>query len=96
MAITLADVERVALLARLRLSADELQAMTTELASVVAYVDELAQVDTEAIEPMAHAVEVTNVLRDDLLTPSLNREEALQNAPARNDLGFLVPPVLGD
>ena len=96
MAITLAEVERVALLARLRLSPDELEAMTTELARVVAYVDELAQVDTEGIEPMAHAVEVVNVLRDDVLTPSLDREAALQNAPARNSLGFLVPPVLGD
>jgi aspartyl-tRNA(Asn)/glutamyl-tRNA(Gln) amidotransferase subunit C len=96
MAITLAEVERVALLARLRLSSDELQAMTTELARVVAYVDELAQVDTEGIEPMAHAVEVTNILREDVLASSLDREEALQNAPARNAQGFLVPPVLGD
>ncbi len=96
MAITLAEVERVALLARLRLNPDELLAMTTELARVVAYVDELSEVDTEGIEPMAHAVEVVNVLRDDTLAPSLDREEALQNAPARNELGFLVPPVLGD
>lgn len=96
MAITLAEVERVALLARLRLSSEELQAMTTELARVVAYVDELAQVDTEGIEPMAHAIEVTNVLRDDRVAPSLDREEALRNAPLRNDTGFLVPPVLGD
>lgn len=96
MAITVAEVERVALLARLRLSPAEVEGMTSELARVVAYVDQLAQVDTEGVEPMVHAVELTNVLRDDVVTASLDRDTALGNAPARNEVGFLVPPVLGE
>ena len=96
MAITVAEVERVALLARLRLSPAEVEGMTSELARVVAYVDQLAQVDTEGVEPMVHAVELTNVLRDDVVTASLDRDTALGNAPTRNEVGFLVPPVLGE
>jgi aspartyl-tRNA(Asn)/glutamyl-tRNA(Gln) amidotransferase subunit C len=96
MAITVADVERVALLARLQLTQEELASMTNELARVVDYVDQLAQVDTTGIEPMAHAIEVANVLRDDELVPSLERRDALLNAPNKNEKGFLVPPVLGD
>ena len=96
MAITVAEVERVALLARLRHSPAEVEGLTSELARVVAYVDQLAQVDTEGVEPMVHAVELTNVLRDDVVTASLDRDTALGNAPARNEVGFLVPPVLGE
>jgi aspartyl-tRNA(Asn)/glutamyl-tRNA(Gln) amidotransferase subunit C len=96
MAITVADVERVALLARLQLTPEEVAAMTAELARVVEYVDQLAQVDTTGVEPMAHAIEVSNVVRDDMVTPSLERGDALLNAPNKNEIGFLVPPVLGD
>lgn len=96
MAITIADVERVALLARLQLTQAELASMTSELARVVDYVDQLAQVDTTGVEPMAHAIEVANVLRDDELVPSLERRDALLNAPNKSETGFLVPPVLGD
>jgi aspartyl-tRNA(Asn)/glutamyl-tRNA(Gln) amidotransferase subunit C len=94
--LTRADVEKVALLARLRLSEPELQTMTGQLAQIVAYVDQLAEVDTEGVEPMAHAVEVTNVFAEDRVEPSLSRVQALANAPAHNDRGYLVPAVLGE
>jgi aspartyl-tRNA(Asn)/glutamyl-tRNA(Gln) amidotransferase subunit C len=96
MAISRADVEKVALLSRLRLSEAELDTMTTQLAQIVTYVDHLAEVDTENVLPMAHAVEVHNVFRDDQVASSLPREDALANAPHRSDAGYLVPAVLGD
>jgi len=95
MAITRDDVEKVALLARLRLSETELGTLTDELAQIVTYVDQLAEVDTDGVEPMAHAVEVSNVFSPDEVKPSLPREQALANAPSRNERGYLVPAVLG-
>jgi aspartyl-tRNA(Asn)/glutamyl-tRNA(Gln) amidotransferase subunit C len=96
MALTRADVEKVALLARLQLSAEELDAMTAQLGAIVGYVDQLAEVDTEGVEPMAHAVEVTNVFAADVVAPSLPREVALAMAPRHNNRGYLVPAVLGE
>jgi aspartyl-tRNA(Asn)/glutamyl-tRNA(Gln) amidotransferase subunit C len=96
MALTRADVEKVALLARLRLTDDELETMTGQLAQIVGYVDQLAEVDAEGVEPMAHAVEVTNVFAADEVEPSLSRDAALANAPRHNGRGYLVPAVLGD
>lgn len=96
MAITRADVEKVALLARLRLSEDELDSLTNELSQIVTYVDQLAEVDTDDVEPMTHAIELHNVFADDKVRPSLPREQALANAPSHNDQAYLVPPVLGD
>ena len=96
MSISRQDIEKVALLARLQLTDDELSKMTVELAQIVGYVDQLAEVDTSGIEPMAHAIETANVFRDDVVVQSLPREEALANAPHRDDRGYLVPAVLGD
>jgi aspartyl-tRNA(Asn)/glutamyl-tRNA(Gln) amidotransferase subunit C len=95
MAITRADVEKVSLLARLQLTEAELETMTSELGQIVTYVDQLGEVDTEGVEPMAHAIEVSNVFADDIVHPSLPREKALANAPRHNERGYLVPPVLG-
>ena len=96
MSISRQDIEKVALLARLQLDESELESMTEQLAQVVAYVDLLAEVDTNGVEPMAHAVEVTNVFDDDTVRPSLPRDAALANAPHHDDGGYLVPAVLGE
>ena len=88
------DVAKVALLARLRLTPEELQTFTGQLNSIVGFVDQLGELDTKDVEPLAHGIDVRNVFRDDVLGPSLPREEALANAPKRNDEGFLVPAVL--
>ncbi len=96
MSISRADIEKVALLARLQLTEAELSKMTTELAQIVSYVDQLGEVDTEGVEPMAHAIEVRNVFREDKTAACLPREEALANAPHHDDRGYLVPAVLGD
>ena len=96
MSVTLTrdEVARVALLARLRLSDDELDRMTRQLGSILGYVERLGEVDTEGVEPMAHAVERTNVFRDDIETPMLPRDAALANAPKTDGQYFLVPQII--
>ena len=96
MAITRQDVEKVALLGRLQLSEAELVTMSEQLAQIVGYVDHLGQVNTDGVEPMAHAIERLNVFRDDRVVESLPREEALANAPHHDTKGYLVPAVLGE
>jgi aspartyl-tRNA(Asn)/glutamyl-tRNA(Gln) amidotransferase subunit C len=96
MSISRHDIEKVALLARLQLTDDELSKITVELAQIVGYVDQLGEVDPNGIEPMAHAIESANVFRDDVVAPSLPREEALANASHHDDRGYLVPAVLGE
>jgi aspartyl-tRNA(Asn)/glutamyl-tRNA(Gln) amidotransferase subunit C len=94
MSLTRAEVEKVSLLGRLLLSPEELDTLTTQLSQVVDYL--LAELDTEGVEPMAHAVEMSNVFRDDEVRPSLERSEALANAPHHDDEYYLVPAVLGE
>lgn len=90
------QVEKIALLARLGLDEDELETLTPQLQQIVAYVNQLDELPTDGVEPMAHAVELTDVLADDVLRPGLDRHQALANAPKHDDECFLVPPVLGD
>jgi aspartyl-tRNA(Asn)/glutamyl-tRNA(Gln) amidotransferase subunit C len=96
MSISRQDIEKVALLARLQLTVDELSKMTVELAQIVGYVDQLSEVNTDGVEPMAHAIELANVFRNDAVAESLPRDEALANAPHRDERGYLVPAVLGE
>jgi aspartyl-tRNA(Asn)/glutamyl-tRNA(Gln) amidotransferase subunit C len=96
MGISRQDIDKVALLARLQLSEAELATMTSQIDQIIAYVDQLADVNTEGVEPMAHAIELTNVFKDDRVRSSLPREEALTNAPHHDERGYLVPAVLGD
>ncbi len=96
MSLTRQQIVKVSLLARLRLQDDELDRMTHQLDQVVSYMDLLAEVDTEDAEPMAHAVEQTNVFAEDHVLPSLDRESALSNAPKRDEQCYRVPAVLGD
>jgi aspartyl-tRNA(Asn)/glutamyl-tRNA(Gln) amidotransferase subunit C len=94
MTLTTDDVAKVAILARLRLTPDELAVFTGQLNAIVDYMAQLQRLDTRGVEPLAHGVEVHNVFRDDVLGPALPREKALANAPKRNAEGFLVPAVL--
>jgi len=94
MSMTAEEVAKVALLARLRLSPGELELFTGQLNAIVGFVEQLGELDTANVEPLAHGVEVHNVFREDVRGPSLPREEALANAPKRNAESFLVPAVL--
>jgi aspartyl-tRNA(Asn)/glutamyl-tRNA(Gln) amidotransferase subunit C len=96
MSLSRADVEKVSLLARLKLSEQELGTMTSQLTAIVDYVEQLKELNTSGVEPMAHAVELRNVFADDALRPSLPREAALANAPKKDDEYYRVPAVLGE
>ena len=95
MPITRTDVDKVSLLARLQLTDAELETMAMELGQIVAYVDQLAEVDTTAVQHLSHAAEVNNVFAADHVQPCLKREQALLNAPRCNQQSYLVPPVMG-
>jgi aspartyl-tRNA(Asn)/glutamyl-tRNA(Gln) amidotransferase subunit C len=94
MSLSADEVAKVAMLARLRLAPDELATFTGQLNAIVDYVTQLQGLNTDGVEPLAHGVEVRNVFRDDVRGPSLDREDALANAPKRNAESFLVPAVL--
>jgi len=94
MPISRAEVEKVSLLARLRLSEAELDRMTRQLGDILGYIDLLSEVDTESVEPMAHALEVSNAFRDDVARPSFDQKSALANAPHQDGECYLVPAVL--
>lgn len=96
MSLSRKEIEKVSHLARLQLSDPELDAMTAQLANVVEYMETLSGLNTDDVEPLAHASDISNVLADDTLKPSLSREEALANAPKRDDECYRVPAVLGD
>ncbi len=94
MCLTAEQVRWVAHLARLELSDADLETMTPQLRAIVDYVNQLQEVNTDGVEPMAHAVEVRNVFRDDEPAPSLPVDEALANAPQRRGDFYAVPAVL--
>jgi aspartyl-tRNA(Asn)/glutamyl-tRNA(Gln) amidotransferase subunit C len=95
MAISRREVEKVSLLGRLLLSEEELDRMTSQLGQILHYVELLGEVDTAAVEPMAHALDVHDVFRDDRPRASLDRRDALANAPSHDGECYLVPAVLG-
>jgi len=88
------DVAYVANLARIQLTADELQTFQMQLTQIVAYVNDLKQVDVSAVEPMANAVKITNVLRKDAERRGLERPVVLANAPVHDNEQFLVPKII--
>ena len=94
--ITRDDVAYVANLARLRLSDDELEMFTGQLAAVLAHADDVASLDTAGVPPTAHPLPLANVLRADEPRPSLDRDEVLAAAPLVEEQRFRVPPVLGE
>jgi aspartyl-tRNA(Asn)/glutamyl-tRNA(Gln) amidotransferase subunit C len=94
MKITMQEVEHVARLARLELTAEEKERMRAQLDSILSYIDTLNELDTTAVEPTSHVLPMTNVFREDEVTPSLPQEEVLANAPDRSDLFFRVPRIL--
>lgn len=96
MGLTRQEVEKVALLARLQFTPAELDTLTEQLGQIVDYMQLLGEVDTANVEPMAHPVDIANVFRDDVVRPSLPREEALANAPHHDKEFYLVPAVLGE
>jgi len=90
------DIDYVANLARLDLSAEEKARFASQLGDILAYFEKLNAVDVAGVEPMAHAFPVFNVLDDDVAQAGFTAAEALRNAPAQRDNQFLVPKVVDD
>ena len=94
MALTIDDVQRIAHLARIEISATEADATLAQLNDIFGMIERMSRVDTEGIEPMSHPLGGAQRLREDRVTESDAREENLKNAPQVQDGLFLVPRVI--
>ena len=92
--ISLAEVEHVARLARLDLSAEEKERMRSQLDTILGYVEQLRRVDTAGVEPTAHVLPLVNVMRDDEVRPSYPADAMLADAPDPHGGQFRVPRIL--
>jgi aspartyl-tRNA(Asn)/glutamyl-tRNA(Gln) amidotransferase subunit C len=90
------DVAKVAALARLNLSDDELDTFTEQLGQVLEHASDIAALDLEGVVPTAHPFGLVNVVREDELRPSLERDEVLAMAPDAQDGRFAVPRIMGE
>jgi aspartyl-tRNA(Asn)/glutamyl-tRNA(Gln) amidotransferase subunit C len=88
------DIEYVAKLSRLKLKENEIQKFTTQLNTILEYIEKLNELDTANIEPTSHVVPLVNVRRKDLQKPSPSVEEVLKNAPDKERGYFKVPPII--
>lgn len=99
MPITQSEVEKIAELANLELTAEEKQSFSVQLAAIIEYIDQLNELDTSAVKPWQHrsAGEMisSDVTREDLVEPSLGQQKAVEQAPDHDDGQFLVPRVIG-
>jgi aspartyl-tRNA(Asn)/glutamyl-tRNA(Gln) amidotransferase subunit C len=92
--ITQEDVEHVAELARLELTAVEQEQFITQLNNILTYIQKLNELDTTGVEPTSHVIPMSNVLREDEVRPSLERDLVLQNAPEESHFFFKVPRII--
>ena len=88
------DVAYVSDLARLELTAEEKALFQPQLENIVKYVEKISEVDVNGVEPMMHGRELVNAFREDEVRPSMDREKALANAPARVGEEFLLPKIV--
>lgn len=88
------DIDRVARLARVALTAEERATFAAQLGSVLHHIEQLSKVNVEGVEPSAHAFAVDNVWREDVASPALPASEALRNAPAQRENMVVVPKVV--
>lgn len=91
--ISIKDVEHVAKLARLELNEEEKEKFTKQLGAVLEYAQQMNEVDTTGVEPMAHAIPVVNVMREDVPEYKQTKEELMANAPLKENGFFRVPKI---
>lgn len=94
MAISVKEVEYLSHLARIQLTAQELERFAGQLEEILAYVEKLKTARTQGVPPTSHVLRLTNVFREDVVQPSLPTEKALANAPAREGPFFKVPRII--
>jgi aspartyl-tRNA(Asn)/glutamyl-tRNA(Gln) amidotransferase subunit C len=88
------EVEHVAKLARLAVSEEEKEAFSRQLSEILTYVGKLNELDTSKVEPTSHVLDLSNVLRDDVVRKSLTPAEVLANAPDHDNDHFRVPKII--
>jgi aspartyl-tRNA(Asn)/glutamyl-tRNA(Gln) amidotransferase subunit C len=93
-AIDKRTVEYTAHLARIELGSRELETISKQLQDILDFIDKLKKADVDGISATSHILPVSNVLREDLVKPSLSADEALKNAPSRQETFFIVPKVI--
>jgi aspartyl-tRNA(Asn)/glutamyl-tRNA(Gln) amidotransferase subunit C len=93
-ALTIRDVEHVALLSRLELTEAEKEKYAQELTKIFDYVEQLKELDVTGVPPTAHALPMADVFREDQVSPGLSNEEALANAPEKENGCFKVPQIV--
>lgn len=94
MKITTEEAQKIALLSRLSFADEDLEKMRDSMNSILTYMEELNQYDTTDVAPTVHAVEQYNVMREDVPLQSFTNEEALMNAPEKEDGYFKVPKII--
>jgi aspartyl-tRNA(Asn)/glutamyl-tRNA(Gln) amidotransferase subunit C len=94
MSVTRKDVDTVATLARLSFTGEEKEQLTGTLNDILGYFDKLSELDTANVEPLTHILPVQNVMREDMVRPSLDQETALANAPRAEHGFFVIPKVI--
>jgi aspartyl-tRNA(Asn)/glutamyl-tRNA(Gln) amidotransferase subunit C len=98
MSLTRAQVQHIAELAKLKLSEEEIEKMTPQLSAILDHAARLQELNTDAIPPTASVVPLQNVMREDIVVPSMSPDDALANAPDKNEEGafFRVRAILKD
>lgn len=91
--ISTEDVKHVAKLARLELTETEIEQFSKQLGDILKYVEQMNEVDTQNVEPMAHPIPVVNVMREDVVKYEQTKEELMKNAPSEEDGFFKVPKI---
>lgn len=94
MKITVETIKHVAKLSRLDLSDEEISKFAKDMESIISYVDKLNELDTKGVEPTAHVIPVSNVQRKDEVSPSMDRDKILSNAPMEANGCFKVPRIM--
>jgi len=94
MRLTGKEVQQIAMLARLRLTAEEEKCLTEQLDNILQYMEKLNQLDTSGIEPFGHSAETINPMREDIVTNQAHAEALLANAPAKENTFFQVPKII--
>jgi aspartyl-tRNA(Asn)/glutamyl-tRNA(Gln) amidotransferase subunit C len=94
MKLTREEVERVARLARLRLSPEEQNSLANQLDEILEYMQKLNRLDTSQVPPFTHAVEIVNAFREDKVTNEPNVDALLANAPDKDQTFFRVPKII--
>ena len=90
------QVRKVAELARLELADSEIEEFTVQLSAILDYMEKMNELDTADVEPLAHCLPISNILRDDSIKASLGTEKTLANAPQRDGEFFKVPKILDE